>query len=321
MADCDIKRKLFRFEEMNRIMFNKIAYLAAFMCCMLYGIDATAQDKISAENKERFKIMEDSMVLYADSMYVAIIPDTRLYYCEKFVKQLVRTLKLPNSFYYPFDSLGKVISIMYPEDKSFRMFNWQIIPSDVNRRYYAAVQLPTEELKLYPLIDYTAELGKYAEDSVLTGGKWFGALYYRIMSHTVAGKTVYTMFGLNASSPISNKKVMDPMVIDQDGLTFGAPIFNMSANNEPRSRKPMRFIIEYKKGVQASMNWDNEMQLVFFDKLVSQNNDPNRKYTYVPSGEYDGFKWDNENWKYVCNLIPVQNLKDGEAPGGVNPMK
>jgi hypothetical protein len=302
-------------------MFYKIAYLTVLVCFMLLGTHALAQDKISAANKERFKIMEDSILLNVDSMYTAVIPDTRLYYCEKFVKQLVRTLKLPNSFYYGFDSLGKKISIIYPEDKSFRMFNWQIIPSEVSRRYYAAVQMPTEELKLYPLIDYTEELGKYAADSMLSGGKWYGALYYRIITHTVGDKTVYTLFGMNASNPLSNKKVMDPMMIDGNGISFGAELFNMSANSDGGTKRPMRFIIEYKKGVQASMNWDDDMKLVFFDKLVSQNNDPNRKYTFVPSGEYDGFKWDKERWNYVTNLIPVQNLKDGEAPGGVNPIK
>ena len=54
--------------------------------------------------------------------------------------------------------------------------------------------------------------------------------------------------------------------------------------------------------------------MIIFDKLVSQINDPNRKYTFAPTGQYDGLRWENERWNYVSDLIPVTILKDGEAP-------
>jgi hypothetical protein len=58
------------------------------------------------------------------------------------------------------------------------------------------------------------------------------------------------------------------------------------------------------------------MQLVYFDRLASDVNDPNRKYTYVPSGQYDGFKWEGDQWQFKQDLIPVQDLGDGKAPDG-----
>ncbi len=137
------------------------------------------------------------------------------------------------------------------------------------------------------------------------------------MSHEVNGHAVYTLFGLNASSPLSNRKVLDPMTIDEHGVTFGAPIFGVASENFPKQRIN-RFVLEYKKGVQASMNWDEEKKVIIFDKLVSQGNDPRRKYTYAPSGQYDGFRWNNEMWNYLTDLIPVTILKDGEAPPGMD---
>ncbi len=112
---------------------------------------------------------------------------------------------------------------------------------------------------------------KGTEDSVLAGGKWLGALYYRIIIHEVDGQRVYTMFGVNSSSPISNKKFMDPMVLTAEGPVFGAQIFNVKADGSPY-RRINRFVLEYKKEVQASLNWDEERQMVIFDKLVSQVN-------------------------------------------------
>jgi len=268
---------------------------------------------IDPQNLEKFQIMEDSMLLTADSMYEAFLPDTHIGYSERFVRQLVRTLKIPNSYLYPFDKLKDKINIIYADDKSFRIFNWEIVPSQVMKRYYGAIQLPQEKLKLIPLYDYTEEMGKGAEDSILTGGKWFGAIIYRILSNEVQGRKVYTLFGLNTSSPISNKKCLDPMMFTGNGVTFGAPIFGVASENFPRQRIN-RFILEYKKDVQVGMNWNEEKQVIIFDKLVSQMNDPHRKYTFVPSGQYDGFRWGNETWNYVQDLIPVTILQDGQEP-------
>ncbi len=286
--------------------------LVLLICGRSYG------QYIAPQDIEKFQIMEDSMVVTIDSMYNALIPDTRIGYSERFVKQLVRTLKIPNSYYYSFNKIKDKINIISPDDNKFRMFNWEITPSNVLKRYYGAIQLPQEKLKLFGLNDYAEQTGKGAEDSILKGGKWFGGIIYRIIPVEYRGRTIYTMFGRNASNPMSNKKVLDPMMLDERGVTFGAPVFGIASTNFPRQRIN-RFVLEYKKDVQASMNWDAERSVIMFDKLVSQVNDPTRKYTYVPSGQYDGLRWDNETWNYIQDLIPVTMLKDGDAPSDPPP--
>lgn len=263
---------------------------------------------------ERFRIMEDSLVVTADSMFNAFIPDTRIDYSERFVHQLVRSLKIPNSYYYPFDSLGKVINLLYSDDRAFRIFNWEIAPSDISKRYYGAIQMPSERLKLYGLDDYSEDVGnKGLEDSVLSNKKWYGCLYYSILSRQAGEQKIYMMFGYNGSSSISNKKVLDPMMITSTGVRFGAPVFNINSPNIP-GKTINRFVLEYKKGVRVSMNWDKERNAIVFDKLVSQVNDPRRKYTYVPSGEYDALKWENGIWNYISTFIPVTILQEGQNP-------
>lgn len=291
-------------------MLKKI--FAAFVICLLFiARPAHAQD-----NMQQIKAMEDSLVIVADSMYNAFIPDDREAYTEKFVRMLVRTLKTPGSYSYAFDKLNTKINLLYPHDKSFRIFNWAVANTEITRRYYGAIQMPGDQLKLYPLIDHTTELGKYAEDSILTGGKWFGALYYKIITEEADGVTYYNLLGKNASGLVSDKKVIDPLTFNANGAVFGAPVFNVRSQNRPNERVN-RFIIEYKKNVSASMNWDNEIKALYFDKLESDVNDPNRKYTYVPSGQYDGFRWNEGHWNYITNLIPVDALKDGQAPAPV----
>jgi hypothetical protein len=297
--------KMFRFEQMK----SKIVFI---LLAVLLGCKASAQT-VAPQDIDKFQIMEDSMLLTSDSMYNAFIPDTRVMYAERFVRQLVRALKIPGSYYYHFDKIKDRVNIIYADDSAFRMFNWVIEPSAILKHYYGAIQMPGERLKLYGLRDYAEEMEKGAEDSILTDGKWFGAIYYRIMAHEVEGQKVYTLFGLNSSSMISNRKVLDALTFTGNGVVFGAPIFGIASENFPNSRVN-RFILEYKKDVQVSMNWDPERQVIMFDKLVSQVNDPNRKYTYVPSGQYDALKWENEMWNYHRDVIPVTILKDGEAP-------
>jgi hypothetical protein len=286
--------------------------LMSMLVLVAAGINTFGQG-IEPRNMEKFQIMEDSLVVTADSMYQAFLPDARLDYSERFARQLVRALKIPNSYLYRFDSLKKLINIQYADDNGFRIFNWCISPSQATKRYYGAIQLPQENLKLYGLRDYTEQLEKGAADSILTSGMWFGALYYRILSQEINGKKIYFLFGYNSGSPISNKKVLDPLMITERGVTFGAPVFNLASENF-KNRGVNRFILEYKKDVQVSMNWDAEKAVIVFDNLVSQMNDPNRKYTFVPSGQYDGLRWDGGRWSYIRDLMPITILRDGEAP-------
>jgi hypothetical protein len=285
------------------MFYKTLATLLLVVFCMGKG---NAQDA-------PLKIMEDSLVAATDSIYVAPIIDDRAEYNVTFVKMLVRALKTPNSFDYPFTKLQDKINIMTSPDKKFRFFNWMVMTSDVTVKYYCAIQMPGEQLKLYGLEDISASVGKSMEDTVLTGGKWIGALYYNILPQDVDGQIVYTLLGINASNNVSKKKFMEPLTFNAQGPVFGAPIFNIRSKANPSARIN-RYVMEYKKEVQASLNWDKEKNMIYMDRLVSQVNDPNRKYTYVPSGEYDGFRWENGTWNLVQDLIPIDALKDGQAP-------
>lgn len=297
----------------NGTVLKKLIFFTAFVCVLGAAHQGHAQT-IAPRDMEKLQIMEDSLLTTSDSMYEAYIPDTRVGYAERFVKQLIRTLKIPNSCLYQFPKLKDKINIIYADDNAFRVFNWVIDRSEISKRYYGAIQLPSEKLKLYGLVDCSEQQIRGVEDSVFTGGKWFGALYYRIMGTEVQGHKVYTMFGLNTGNVASNRKVLDPLTITENGVVFGAPVFGIGSKNLPR--QPIsRFILEYKKGVAVKLNWDNERNLIIFDNLASQINDPNRKYTYVPTGQYDGLRWGgNEMWEYIPNLIPITELNDGEAP-------
>lgn len=286
-------------------------------CCFLFVFFLGMGSLTHAQDSSRIlEQLEEELAGWADSMYNAMDPTERDGYNERFIRGLVQALKEPNSFQYPFEKLTEHINILYPDDRSFRIFNWALAPTPVTRRYYGAIQKAGEELQLYPLIDYSNQMKEEIESMVLRDGKWFGVLYYRILTNDWNGQKMYTLLGLNASSPISNIKVAEPMIFEETGPVFGAPVFNIRSTENPEQRIH-RFHIEYKKEVSASMNWDDEMKLIYFDLLESSVNDPHRKYTYVPTGQIDGLRWNRGVWNYVHDLIPIDPRTDGNAPAPI----
>ena len=298
---------------MQKKNLTRLFFLFLFSVCLAPHFVQAQSDKM--DNISLLRTMEDSLVRSADSMFYTPIPDFRTEYCEAFVKQLIRTLKIPGSYNYPFDSLQKTVNLIYPEDKSFRIFNWPIAYTDVRLRYYAAIQMNSEELKLTPLYDNSDLLTKTDEDKVFGPREWIGGLIYNIITKKVDDETVYCLLGINDGNPITTKKFIDPLIFNEKGPTFGAPIFAIGSEKNP-SQGVNRFILEYKKGVSIGLNWDEEHKAILFDDIASQINDPNRKYTFVPTGQYNGLRWSSGKWKFVNNLIPVLELQDGKAPEG-----
>ncbi len=94
----------------------KSAIVFIILVFALFAGNRAFSQSISAQDMEKFQIMEDSMLVTVDSMYEAFIPDTHIFYSERFAKQLVRTLKMPASYYYPFDKLKDKINIIYSDD-------------------------------------------------------------------------------------------------------------------------------------------------------------------------------------------------------------
>ncbi len=297
---------------MKRVFFMLFLCAAAALSGSEKAVAQVAN--LDAEDLQKLRIYEDSLVATADSMLQGVMPEDRLESTYKFVQQLKSALAVRNSFAYPFDSLGKHINIIAPEDKAFRIFNWSVGADANTLRYYGAIQMPDAELKLYGLNDQSTAIQKGAMDSILEGGRWFGALYYRIMPVDVDGQKAYTLFGLNATNPLSNRKVLDLLWFSGKGPVFGGKVFGVRS---PDTRQQaVRFVMEYKKSVVAALNFNPEMNAIYFDRLESDANDPGRKYTYVPTGQYDGFRWQNGEWTFVQDLIPVTILQDGQDPIG-----
>lgn len=229
-----------------------------------------------------------------------------------FTRALVRTLQVKNSFYYPFDSvmgIGKV----YAPDSTFRIFSWSISFDDYYARQRAAIQFKTPDgsLKLIPLRDYS-EFTEKPVDSVRSKNNWIGAVYYNIIKTEYNGKPYYTLFGFDDYSVRSNKKWIEVLSFDERGQPQFGTDFTFDKDSVKRAPQK-RFYIEYKKDASTFVNYDPDLKLIIFDHLISESDEPDKPYTFIPDGDSEGFAWKGGKWVHIDKVFDYK-LEDGQAP-------
>jgi hypothetical protein len=269
--------------------------------------------RISQRDRKDLQKKEDSLKIFADKMINAQQAPERFRADSNFIRGLVRALKVSNSFYYPFDSL-RTVSHIYSPDSSFRIFTWQLKKDEYVFLQKGAIQMNTTDgqLKLFPLFDCSMYTGKPL-DSVRTKDNWIGAIYYKMVMKENNGKKYYTLLGFDDFAVSSNKKWMEILSFNGRGEpVFGAPLISFK---EDTTKKPVqtRFNIEYKKEANTLFNYDPELDMIVFDHLISETDEPTRKNTYIPDGSYEGFKWKNGQWVHVDKLFDYK-LQDGQFP-------
>ena len=280
---------------------------------LLISLPAFSQGLSKSEFSSMQK-MEDSMKGYAMKMIMDPVASTRFSSDSIFTRLLVKSLQTKNSFHYPFDSI-LTVSKVYAPDSTFRIFTWQFTRDEDFYRQRGAIQMRTADgsLKLTPLFD-VSDYTNAPADSIRTNKNWIGAIYYGIVQKSHNNKNYYTLIGFDDNSVRSTKKWIEVLTFDEDGNPkFGGPFFKMVGDSVRSPYTLPRFELEYKKDGRARMNYDRELDLIIYDHLISQDNKPEKKYTLIPDGDYQGFKWVDGRWLQIDKVFDFK-LKDGEFP-------
>jgi hypothetical protein len=111
----------------------------------------------------------------------------------------------------------------------------------------------------------------------------------------------------------STKKWIDVLSFNEKKEpVFGGPFFSFE---EDSLKKPTqsRFDIEYKKDARTLVNYIPDMKMILVDHLISDTDEPENPWSFVPDGDYEGFKWQNGKWVHIDKVFTFK-LQDGEAP-------
>lgn len=298
-------------------MSKKIYFIiVAFLCLACTNVGYSQAPKFSVSELKVFRQKEDSLKEFAQYLNTDETTEDRMYSDSIFTKTLIRALLLKNSFYYPFDSvLG--VSNHYAPDTSFRIITWGVIYGPDYRMYSqqrGAIQMRTADgsLKLYPLRD-VSEFYDNPEDSIRNKSNWIGAVYYNMIKTVYKGKNYYTLFGFDPNSVQSSKKWIEVLSFnDKKEPVFGGAMFTYEKDSIPKPPKD-RFSIEYKKNTRVLVDYIPDEDMIMIDHLVSESDQPELKWTLIPDGDQEGFKWVNGKWQHI-NKVFNYKLQDGQAP-------
>lgn len=271
------------------------------VCSLLLGLWSNAQ-RISAADYKFLKKKEDSLKVQSFKLALGRNPSDRFTADSIFTRMFVRALKTKHSFYYPFDSILNV-SKLYAPDSSFRIYTWQLMINENTIRQHGAIQMKTPDgsFKRFPLID-KSDITINTADTIGNNEVWMGAVYYKIIQKSHGGQTYYTLLGFDENNIRSDKKVMDILQFVNGQPIFGHKIF-VRENSNVYQKNMARFILEYKKEASARLTYDQELDAVVFDELASETGDANKKWTLIPDGEHEGYKWINGKWVHMTNIF------------------
>ena len=266
-------------------------------------------------SKADFKVLqrkEDSIRSYAVKIIQGINASDRLDADSMFTRMLVRALKTKNSFHYPFESL-QTISVQYSPDSVFRIFTWQLVINENVIRQHGAIQMKTYDgtLKLYPLID-KSDVTTNVQDTIGNNYGWIGAIYYKIILTKSSNQSYYTLLGFDENNIRSSRKIIEVLNFLNDEPTFGGRYFSYEDDAVFKTSQS-RYILEYKKEAGPRLTYDKDLDLIIVEHLVSESNEPKKKWTLIGDGDYEGFKWKGGKWVHVEKVFNVIT-PDGQAP-------
>lgn len=268
--------------------------------------------QLTADNLKALQHKEDSLKSYSTEIIWGRNAEERFKADSMFTRMFVRALQIKGSIHYPFDSLI-TISKLSPKDSSFKIFTWQLVINDNLVRQHGAIQMKTNDgsLKLFPLIDKSSAIDN-THDTIANNFGWVGAVYYQLIEKKLSGNSVYTLLGYDENNLNSNKKIIEILTFQNREPVFGGGHFSFPDNKLQKNRVA-RYIMEYKKNASPRLTYDQDLDMIIFEHLISETGEPNKKYTYIPDGDYEGMKWTDGKWVHISKVF-TEVTPDGQAP-------
>ncbi|MBN8719008.1 MAG: hypothetical protein J0H85_06160 [Sediminibacterium magnilacihabitans] len=270
-----------------------------FVCLLLLTTSLLNAQKSTNEYVQKIQGIETVIKPYATAIMESEEMPDRFRADSFFTRGLVQALRVPYSFSYPFDSLT-TISKLYAPDSSFRIFTWQVMKDYTYYRQKGVIQIHTTDgsLKIFPLFDFS-EFTEAPVDSVRSNRNWIGAIYYSIILKEYNHKKYYTLMGYDENDARTTKKWVEVLTFATDGSPqFGGRYFSYPNDALKPPQPAYRFCLEFKKGANAKLNYDRDLDLIIFSHLTSETGETAQKHTLVPEGSYEGFQWISGKWVY-----------------------
>ncbi|HQB68698.1 MAG TPA: hypothetical protein PKY37_01085 [Paludibacteraceae bacterium] len=211
----------------------------------------------------------------------------RLKYNDSVKVTLENTLKLQDSFSYPFDSLqylGKITS----DDGKLRIYTWNVV-TDSGLVFNGFLQKLSGEVVILqqPKVAY-----KPTTKEAVYSTSWYGALYYSAVAYKYKKQTVYMLAGWGQTNEFTQYKVLDVLSFDEFGnVRFGMPILF-----DEEKQALQRAVFEYDAHVVMHLDYERQRKRFVFDHLSPMKYFEDETVTLGPDMSVDSYVRKSKGW-------------------------
>ena len=211
-----------------------------------FGLTTSAQDKALMQS------YQERLSSLIERVSNAPTDNERYLASEEAVQLLSKALEEDESERWQW-SLPEYVSVLTSPDKLFRIFTWAVIRDNGEFECFGAVQFynDKEEEYEYLLLNDKSEDIMNREESLLTADNWLGAVYQELIQTTAGEKTYYTLLGWNGVDNITERKIIEPVLIRNGVPQFGAPLFR-------RLRNQRRIVLEYANDAMVNLSYETQ---------------------------------------------------------------
>jgi hypothetical protein len=258
-------------------------------------------NQTSWSQKTQHFIQETNLInLLTDSLKKIPVDSSRLNLNKRIELVLDSVLVKDDSFLVQ-PNVFKHIGIITAPDNKFRIITWNVPLNNGKHKYFGRIQLkPLNDsiCMLIPFIDSSKNYQNNIIDLTFSQNKWYGALYYEIVSEKTGKNNVYILLGIHFNDLFTNRKIIEAMFFNETGdIVFGKPIFFKGTHPQKR------VVFDYTINAVMSLKYDEKQKMIVFDHLAPPSPLYSGNYTYYgPDFTFDGFKFENNTWVYYPNI-------------------
>ena len=179
-----------------------------------------------AQNREQMALHQQRLAELLVLTASAPTDNERYLASEQAVGELSAALEEEESEHWKWQ-LPKVASVLTSPDGLLRIFTWAVVRDNGEFECFGAIQYynDREEEYQYSLLNDKSEEIMNREESLLSPENWFGAVYQELIQTSHGGKTFYTLLGWNGVDNLTERKIIEPVILRGGVPQFGAPLF------------------------------------------------------------------------------------------------
>ena len=206
----------------------------------------------TAQNRERMTLHQQRLAELLMRTASAPTDNERYLASEQAVGELSAALEEDESERWKWQ-LPKVASVLTSPDGQLRIFTWAVVRDNGEFECFGAVQYynEREEEFQYSLLNDKSEEIMNREESLLSPSNWLGAVYQDLIQTSQGDKTYYTLLGWNGVDNLTERKIIEPVVLRGGVPQFGAPLFR-------RERNQRRVVLEYRNDAMVNLSYEEQ---------------------------------------------------------------